>query len=233
MRRVAIWLTGLVLALTATACGGGSDAISTVSHQGQTYRDSAGWTVVVPRGWHVTQFSDTKNGITSAGIQLSNVGLPPPSLIPGYPIQVNGRVLPAHAVGLIIATDNDPKLAHGTVAVPPLPLPWPSEGNRWLLWSAPAARGGPPPAIPESLWFTANGTTTYPRARRNASSDGRPQTAAMVGRSQRSCRPGRCTARRGPGMGSGSAGCPQPWPNCGTGLAERLCDLIGQGTYVA
>ncbi len=97
------------------------------------------------------QFSDSKDGITSAGVQLSNVQLPPPSLKPRYPIQVNGRVLPAHGVGLIIATDTDPKLSHGRVAVPPLPAP---NGRDWAMGSAPA--GSP---YVEALWFRINGTT--------------------------------------------------------------------------
>ncbi|HKF34600.1 MAG TPA: hypothetical protein VKB37_19740, partial [Jatrophihabitantaceae bacterium] len=46
----------------------------------------AGWTIEVPPGWHAVRFSDSKDGITSAGVQLSNIQLPPPVLRPGYPI---------------------------------------------------------------------------------------------------------------------------------------------------
>ena len=151
MRRVVIWLTGVLLALVVTACSAGSDATSAISHQGQIYRDSAGWTIVVPRGWHVAQFSDSKNGITSAGVQLSNVPLPAPALIPGYPIQVDDLVLPARGVALIIATDSDPKLSHGTVAVPLLPAP---NGRYWTVGSA---RAGAP--YMQTLWFRFKGTT--------------------------------------------------------------------------
>lgn len=159
MRRVLILLIGLIPVLAVAACSGGGSAVLTVSHHGQTYQDSAGWTIEVPAGWHAVQFSDSKHGITSAGVQLSNVALPPPSLIPGYPIQVNSRVLPEHGVCLIIATDNDPKLSQYHVTEPPLPLPWPGRGTGWLIGSAPAARDAPAPPVPEWLWFKANGTT--------------------------------------------------------------------------
>ena len=77
--------------------------------------------------------TDSRNGITAAGVQLSNVKLPPPSLIPGYPIQVNNRVLPARGVGLIIAADPDRRLSHGLVSKPPLPAP---DSRYWMIGSA-------------------------------------------------------------------------------------------------
>src|SRR5207302_6094703 len=93
-----------------------------------------------PRGWHAVPFSDSKDGIVSAGVQLSSVRLPRPALVPGFPIQVNDRVLPAHGIGLIIATDNDPRLSHGTVAA--LPLPPPSGGaDSWLVGSSMVRHG--------------------------------------------------------------------------------------------
>ena len=103
----------------------------TASQQGHTYRDAAGWTIEVPPGWHAVRFSDSKDGITSAGVQLSNIQLPPPVLRPGYPIQVNDHVLPARGVGLIIATDPDPKLSDDPVAVPPLPAPSAPNARRY------------------------------------------------------------------------------------------------------
>jgi hypothetical protein len=150
MRRVFPWLTGLILVLTAAACGAGGGTTST-SHQGRTYRDSAGWTIQVPPGWHTVHFSDSEDGITSAGVQLSNVQIPPPSLIPGFPIQASGQVLPAQGVALIIATDTDAKLSHKAAAVPPLPAP---DGRYWTMGSAP---GGSP--YLQTLWFHAYGAT--------------------------------------------------------------------------
>lgn len=150
MRRVLLWLTGLIPVLTATACGpGGGSAAVTASHPGQTYRDSGRWTIEVPPGWHAVRFSDSKDGITSTGVQLSNTQLPPPTLIPGYPIQVNDQVLPERGVGLIIATDTDPSLWHGPVAVPPLP----ASSTAWAKGSAPA--GAP---CMQTLWFQFKGT---------------------------------------------------------------------------
>jgi len=139
MRRVLISIVWLVPAVAVAACGsGGSQAVATGQH-GRVYRDSAGWTVDVPPGWHVVRFTDSKTGVVSAGVQLSNVRLPAPSLLPGYPIQVNNRDLPARGVGLIIATDTDPRLSRGFVAVPPLPGP---DGRGWDVGSS---LGGRPP----------------------------------------------------------------------------------------
>lgn len=151
-------MTGLIPAIAAAACG---STTLTVGQQGHTYRDAAGWTIEVPPSWHAVRFSDSRDGITSAGMQLSNVQLPRPTLVPGYPIQVNAGILPARGVGLIIATDTDPKLPHGPVTVPPLPAP--SAPKAWRYWgggSASAGYNGMPgsPDI-EMLWFRAHGTT--------------------------------------------------------------------------
>jgi hypothetical protein len=151
MRRVLLRLTGLIPVLAAAACGTVGSSPGTAGHPGQTYRDSAGWTIEIPPGWHVTRFTDTKDGISSAGVQLSDFKLPPPTLISGYPIQVNGQVLPERGVALIIATDTDPALARGPLAVPPLPAP---NGRYWTMGSAPA--GAP---YMQTLWFRANGMT--------------------------------------------------------------------------
>lgn len=151
MRRVPFWLSVLVPVLAAAACGTVGGPPGTASHLGQTYRDSAGWTVEIPHKWHAIRFTDSKDGIISAGVQLSDIKLPPPMLIPGYPIQVNGQVLPEHGVALIIATDTDPALAHGPVAAPPLSAP---NGRYWTMGSAPA--GAP---YMQTLWFRVNGMT--------------------------------------------------------------------------
>ena len=129
----------------------------TANNPGQTYRDSGRWTIEVPPGWHAVRFSDSKDGITSTGVQLSNTQLPPPTLIPGYPIQVNDQVLPERGVGLIIATDTDPSLSHGPVAVPPLP----ASSTVWAKGSAPA--GAP---YMQTLWFQFKARSSS-RARRS------------------------------------------------------------------
>lgn len=160
--------------LAVAACGAAvaSSSVS-ASPAGQTYRDSAGWTIYVPPGWHVVRFSDAKGGVRAAGIQLSNVRLPAPALLPGYAIQVNGGVLPPRGVGVIIATDTDRRLSHGRVAVPPLPLPWPdgSHGG-WLLGSAP-----PRSPIFEALWFRVHRTTYIAAAKIGWKASGPAQKA--------------------------------------------------------
>jgi len=147
---VLTWLAGLCTGIAPAACAGGATTL-VVSHQTQVYHDSAGWTIKVPPGWRAAQFSDSTNGVSSAGVQLSNVRLPLPSLLPGYPIQVNSRVLPARGIGLIIASDTDPKLSHGQLAEPPLPSP---NGRRWMIGSS---LGGTP--YMTLLWFRFRGMT--------------------------------------------------------------------------
>ena len=144
---LAFCLVGFCLALTACSSGGTGSLL--VSDHAQVYHDSSGWSIKVPAGWHARQFNDTKDGITSRGVQLSNVRLPPPSLVPGYPVQVNGRVLPGDGIGLIIATDPDPRLQRGPIQKPRLPAP---NGHYWNVGSSP---GGAP--YLETLWFRAHG----------------------------------------------------------------------------
>jgi hypothetical protein len=160
MRRGFLWLIGLIPVIAAAGCGAPGGIALTASPQGHTYRDRAGWVIEIPPGWHAVQFSDSKDGITSAGVQLSNVQLPPPVLRPGFPIQTSA-VLPARGVGVVIATDTDPKLAHGPVAVPPLPAPHAPDG--WKYWNAGSvsagfggAEGG---SDIESLWFRVHRMT--------------------------------------------------------------------------
>jgi hypothetical protein len=151
MGRFPLWLARLTPVLAVAACGAAASSTVAASHLGQTYRDKAGWTIEVPPGWHAVRFSDAKDGITAAGVQLSNVQLPPPTLISGYPIQVNNQVLPSRGVGLIIATDTDPSLSRDYVAVPPLPVP---TGQYWTTGSALAGT-----AYMQTLWFRVNNTT--------------------------------------------------------------------------
>jgi len=77
---------------------------------GSVYHDAAGWMIDIPAGWHVVIFRSSKGGATAAGAQISNVALPAPTIMPGFPIQSSGEILPARGVSLVIATDNDPKL---------------------------------------------------------------------------------------------------------------------------
>jgi hypothetical protein len=145
----AVWLAGSLLALAVTACSSGSGAIFTVSHQGQTYRTSTGWTIVVPRSWRVVHFSDAKDGYTVAGIQLSSIKLPRPVLIAACPQQTNGLTFPVRAISLVIAADTNPDLHLGAVAVTPLPYP-----EDWVVPSTLPNR----PYV-ERLWFSARGST--------------------------------------------------------------------------
>jgi len=151
MGQFPLWLTRLIPVLAVAACGAAGSSTVPASHLGQTYRDRAGWAIEVPPGWHAMRFSDAEDGIASAGVQLANVRLPPPTLIPGYPIQVNDQVLPGRGVGLIIATDTDLSLSRDYVAVPPPPAP---TGRYWTTGSAPAGA-----AYMQTLWFRVNDTT--------------------------------------------------------------------------
>jgi hypothetical protein len=155
MRRGFPWL---ILLIALAACGSSGGTGSEVRLAGHLYRAGAGWTIAIPHGWHAVPFSDSKDGITSSGVELSTVRIPPPALVPGFPIQVSNGVLPDRGIGLIIATDKDPRLAHGTVAALPLPPPNPGV-NGWSAGSTSAlyhARESPP-AI-ETMWFRIGGT---------------------------------------------------------------------------
>ena len=157
MRRRLPWLMGMIGMLAAAACG--SAGIVTASQQGRIYRDAAGWSIEVPPGWHAGPFRESQDGITSAGVQLSDVKLPRPVLRPGFPIQTTA-VLPARGVALIIATDTDPRVHHyGRLAV--LPLRGPDAPGGWKYWlgnSCSPPRGGTGCVDMEILWFRWHGT---------------------------------------------------------------------------
>jgi hypothetical protein len=154
MRRAILWWIGLIPVIAVGACGAGGGAVNS-GQQVHTYRDPAGWTIEFPAGWHTQRFSGSRDVVTSAGVQLSNLRLPPPALVPGYPIQVNGGILGARGAGLIIATDTDPKISHGPVAVPPLPAF--DAPNGWKYWNAGSASAGSP--YIETMWFRAHSVT--------------------------------------------------------------------------
>lgn len=122
------------------------------------YHDAAGWMIDVPPGWHVVSFHTSKDGATAAGAQISNVSLPAPTIMPGFPVQASGQTLPAHGVALIIATDNDSKLCphhpsnaagngcHRSYASLPVSF-------KDLIWASSLA-GSP---VTGFLWVKANG----------------------------------------------------------------------------
>ena len=127
----------------------------TASVPGQTYRHSSGWTITVPPGWHVAPFRDTHEGTVTAGVLVSNVPLPPPAVIAGYPVQVLDQDLPAHGIGLTIAAEPDPGPRLGPVAEPPLPT-----RDKWTKSSMLPLRGGGGSPHIEGLDFRI-GTTVF------------------------------------------------------------------------
>lgn len=87
----------------AFAPGSRNGQVSTTSG---IYRDPAGWNIHVPRGWQVLPFdvSDSSDGsLRFQGVQLSNVELPTPAVVPGTPPQPSGSVLPKNGVAVIVA----------------------------------------------------------------------------------------------------------------------------------
>lgn len=151
MRQALLWLMRSSLVLLA--CGCGSSTAVRLGHGAREYRDPGGWAIGVPRGWHLRRFSVASGRTATAGAEVSNVRLPAPTSVPGYPIQVSGRVLPARGVALIIARDRYPGRSQGALAVPPLPAPR-QRNKDWLVGSAMSGE----PYI-EVLWFKANGAT--------------------------------------------------------------------------
>lgn len=154
--------SGIVLVpvlLASVACTGGGPAGSYVSvlphHAGVIYHDVSGWVIRVPAGWHVLPFRSSTDGASAAGVQLSNVKLPAPSIVPSFPIQTNDKALPISGISLIIATDHDPKLCRpstgsvscqGSFATLPLPRPY---TTRWDVASQPIPTG----PLFSDLWF--------------------------------------------------------------------------------
>lgn len=131
---------------------GGCGASARNDNRVSSASDQTLWSVDVPRGWHETHFNDSAARVMSAGIQISNVRLPRPEVVPGYPIQVNNRVLPADGVALIVATDTDTSLHLGRVATLPLaPL------ERSTVWTFGSALAGNP--YMETVRFRASGRT--------------------------------------------------------------------------
>jgi hypothetical protein len=110
--------------------------------------------MTVPPGWHVAPFRETQDGITTAGVLLCNVPLPPPAVIPGYPVQVLDQDLPAHGIGLSIVAEPEANPNLGPPVEPPLPYP-----DRWVKGSTLRMRGGGGSPHIEGLLFQVGSTT--------------------------------------------------------------------------
>jgi hypothetical protein len=149
----------VIVALGLAACGRGStqrvagprSSAAATNQDGDTYSDPAGWTVQMPPGWLVTPFETSKGDASAKGAQISDVALPPPSIVPGYPIQVNGNDLPNDGIALVIAVDDDPGFAQQPLRSPPQP---PLTLDMFAQGSAVA--GSPTLDV---LWFSGNGQT--------------------------------------------------------------------------
>lgn len=98
----AVFAAAGIFTWRAFAPGSRDDQVSTTSG---IYRDPAGWSIHVPRGWKVLPFdlSDSSDGSRFQGVQLSNVELPMPVVVPGPPPQPSGSVLPKNGVAVIVA----------------------------------------------------------------------------------------------------------------------------------
>jgi hypothetical protein len=156
-----LWLCA-ILALAVAGCGSSA-----------AYHGGSSWSASLPSGWHRVNFSESAGKIVSAGMQISNVPLQRPTLMPGYPIQANGNALPAGGVALIVATDKDPHVVpHGHVTT--LPLPSPSASG----WTFGSALGDQP--YLETLTFRADGTTFVANLKVGPSAS-RPNLKALAG----------------------------------------------------
>jgi hypothetical protein len=118
------------------------------------YHGGSSWSVSLPSGWHRVNFSDSVGQVVSAGLQISNVPLKRPTLMPGYPIQANGNTLLAGGLALIVATDRDRQVPYGHAATLPPPSPNASGASGWTFGSALAGQ----PYL-ETLTFRAAGRT--------------------------------------------------------------------------
>lgn len=156
MHRLSLALMCMIAAL-ATGCTSGT-------HSAWASPDPGRWPLYVPSGWHVLRFSYTQGGVRSAGIQLSSVRLPHPTLLPekGSTFEISGKGLPVRGLGVVITPDRDHALAQETAVVPPLPLPWPDASRQvgWLAASSLGSRSGAPgPPVFEWLKFRVRGMT--------------------------------------------------------------------------
>lgn len=107
----------------------------------------------VPAGWYVVPFASSDGKATARGAQVSNVKLPSPSVMAGYPIQTNEHDLPPGGIALIVATFEDPGVSQDPTVSLPLASPYASK-NGWSVGSA-----LPDQPYMSLVWFTGNGQT--------------------------------------------------------------------------
>ena len=141
----AIFAAAGIFAWKAFAPGSGGDQVAATSG---IYRDPAGWTIHVPRGWHVVPFdvSDPSDGSRLQGVQLSNVELPVPAMGSGLPPQPSSLVLPKKGVAVIVAHTS------GSPGGDEIPLPLSLDAF---------VEGSAPPGAPvlDVAYFAAGGWT--------------------------------------------------------------------------
>jgi hypothetical protein len=141
----------LLLLISCTSASLSDTSSTTPLHDVGTYTSPDGWTIDMPAGWHVAPFETSKGGASARGAQVSNIELPSPSLVPGFPIQTNGDDLPADGLAIIIAIDDDPSDVQQPPQSPPAP---PLSLDDFSHGSAPAGS----PTL-DLMWFTGNGRT--------------------------------------------------------------------------
>ena len=141
----AVFAAAGIFAWKAFAPGSGGDQVAATSG---IYRDPAGWTIRVPRGWHVVPFdvSDPSDGSRLQGVQLSNVELPVPAMGSGLPPQPSSLVLPKKGVAVIVAHTS------GSPGGDEIPLPLSLDAF---------VEGSAPPGAPvlDVAYFAAGGWT--------------------------------------------------------------------------
>jgi hypothetical protein len=129
--RTPVVLLFLSLAVVGTACtstpaghvGGATEGETLASSQSlRTYHGPAGWSIVLPAGWVAAPFDASGSGFSGTGSQISNMKLPPPTIVPGAPLQTNSQVLPTAGIALVVSNVNDPSVSVGTTTGPPLSM---------------------------------------------------------------------------------------------------------------
>ncbi|MFL5797920.1 MAG: hypothetical protein ACJ77A_08305 [Actinomycetota bacterium] len=113
----------------------------------RVYRDPAGWSLTVPRGWVVEPFSSSDGGVVAAGAQVSNVTLPAPTVVDWAPIQADGRSFPKTGISIVVGTQQGGRVPRSPVS--DLPLTYPTG------WGEGSALAGEPTL--SEIWFRGGG----------------------------------------------------------------------------